>query len=53
MKIYPHLWFKSQAEEAMEFYRSVFKGSKVLGRTDAGGGAYRVPSVSPHARAFG
>jgi predicted 3-demethylubiquinone-9 3-methyltransferase (glyoxalase superfamily) len=32
MKIYPHLWFKSQAEEAMEFYTSVFKDSKVLGR---------------------
>ena len=30
MKIYPHLWFASEAEEAMEFYMSVFKGSKVL-----------------------
>lgn len=34
MKIYPHLWFQSQAEEAMEFYRSVFKDSKVLERTE-------------------
>jgi predicted 3-demethylubiquinone-9 3-methyltransferase (glyoxalase superfamily) len=34
MKLYPHLWFKSQAEEAMEFYRSVFKDSKVLSRTE-------------------
>ena len=34
MKIYPHLWFQSQAEEAMEFYRSVFKDSRVLGRTE-------------------
>jgi predicted 3-demethylubiquinone-9 3-methyltransferase (glyoxalase superfamily) len=34
MKIYPHLWFESQAEEAMRFYTSVFKDSKVLGRTD-------------------
>jgi predicted 3-demethylubiquinone-9 3-methyltransferase (glyoxalase superfamily) len=34
MKIYPHLWFRSQAEEAMEFYTSVFKDSKVLGRTE-------------------
>jgi predicted 3-demethylubiquinone-9 3-methyltransferase (glyoxalase superfamily) len=34
MKIFPHLWFQSQAEEAMEFYTSVFKDSKVLGRTD-------------------
>ncbi|RUV70678.1 MAG: VOC family protein [Mesorhizobium sp.] len=34
MKIYPHLWFASQAEEAMRFYTSVFKDSKVLGSTD-------------------
>lgn len=33
MKIYPHLWFKGQAEEAMEFYRSVFKDSRVLSQT--------------------
>jgi predicted 3-demethylubiquinone-9 3-methyltransferase (glyoxalase superfamily) len=33
MKIYPHLWFKSQAEEAMDFYMSVFKDSKVLSNT--------------------
>ena len=34
MKIYPHLWFASQAEEAVEFYTSVFKGSRILGRID-------------------
>lgn len=34
MKIYPHLWFQSQAEEAMEFYTSIFKDSQVLGRTE-------------------
>jgi predicted 3-demethylubiquinone-9 3-methyltransferase (glyoxalase superfamily) len=34
MKVYPHLWFNSQAEEAMEFYTSVFKDSKILGRTE-------------------
>lgn len=34
MNIYPHLWFNGQAEEAMDFYRSVFKDSKVLGRTE-------------------
>lgn len=34
MKIYPHLWFASQAEEAMAFYTSVFKDSKVLARID-------------------
>lgn len=33
MKIYPHLWFRSQAEEAMAFYTSVFKDSNLLGRT--------------------
>lgn len=33
MKIYPHLWFKGRAEEAMEFYRSVFKDSRVLSQT--------------------
>ncbi|MBY5903832.1 VOC family protein [Rhizobium leguminosarum] len=33
MKVYPHLWFDGRAEEAMEFYMSVFKESKVLERT--------------------
>ena len=32
-KVFPHLWFQNQAEEAMEFYMSVFKGSKVLSST--------------------
>lgn len=32
-KITPFLWFDSQAEEAMHFYVSVFKHSKVLGIT--------------------
>ena len=30
-KITPFLWFENQAEEAMNFYISVFKNSKVLG----------------------
>jgi predicted 3-demethylubiquinone-9 3-methyltransferase (glyoxalase superfamily) len=34
MKLYPHLWFASQAEEAMQFYASVFKDSKVIARTE-------------------
>ena len=34
MKIIPHLWFGTQAEEAMEFYMSVFRGSKVLESID-------------------
>jgi predicted 3-demethylubiquinone-9 3-methyltransferase (glyoxalase superfamily) len=32
-KIFPHLWFQDQAEEAMDFYMSVFKDSKVLSNT--------------------
>jgi len=27
-KITPHLWFDNQAEEAMNFYISIFKNSK-------------------------
>ncbi|TCS09221.1 VOC family protein [Rhizobium sp. BK418] len=34
MKVYPHLWFASEAEEAMKFYTSVFKDSKVVGHID-------------------
>jgi predicted 3-demethylubiquinone-9 3-methyltransferase (glyoxalase superfamily) len=29
-KITPYLWFEDQAEEAMNFYTSIFKNSKVL-----------------------
>jgi predicted 3-demethylubiquinone-9 3-methyltransferase (glyoxalase superfamily) len=32
-KITPFLWFDNQAEEAMNFYASIFKNSKVLGVT--------------------
>jgi Uncharacterized protein conserved in bacteria len=32
-KITPFLWFDTQAEEAMNFYISIFKHSKVLGVT--------------------
>ena len=32
--VLPHLWFKNQAEEAMAFYTSIFKDSKVLARTE-------------------
>lgn len=31
-KVVPHLWFQNQAEDAMAFYTSVFKDSKVLSR---------------------
>jgi predicted 3-demethylubiquinone-9 3-methyltransferase (glyoxalase superfamily) len=40
-KITPFLWFDSQAEEAMNFYISIFRNSKVLTITrygDAGPG---------------
>jgi predicted 3-demethylubiquinone-9 3-methyltransferase (glyoxalase superfamily) len=30
-KITPFLWFDSKAEEAMKFYVSIFKNSKILG----------------------
>jgi predicted 3-demethylubiquinone-9 3-methyltransferase (glyoxalase superfamily) len=31
-KITPFLWFDNQAEEAVNFYLSVFKNSKILNR---------------------
>jgi len=42
-KITPFLWFDNQAEEAMNFYVSVFKNSKVLSISRYGEGA-PVPS---------
>ncbi len=33
MKVYPHLWFNGRAEEAMEFYVSVFDGSRAPERS--------------------
>ena len=35
-KITPFLWFNDQAEEAMKFYTSIFKNSKILGVTRYG-----------------
>ncbi len=32
-KIRPNLWFDTEAEEAAEFYTSVFKNSRILGKT--------------------
>ena len=40
-KITPFLWFEDNAEEAMNFYVSVFKNSKVLGISRYGEGAPR------------
>jgi predicted 3-demethylubiquinone-9 3-methyltransferase (glyoxalase superfamily) len=38
-KITPFLWFDTQAEEAMNFYCSIFKNSKVLGVSPGPNGA--------------
>jgi len=43
-KITPFLWFDKQAEEAMNFYVSIFKNSKVLGVTPGPNG--RASSVN-------
>jgi predicted 3-demethylubiquinone-9 3-methyltransferase (glyoxalase superfamily) len=37
-KITPFLWFDNQAEEAMNFYVSIFKNSKIVGVTRNGEG---------------
>ena len=37
-KITPFLWFDTQAEEAMNYYVSIFKNSKVLGVSRGPGG---------------
>jgi predicted 3-demethylubiquinone-9 3-methyltransferase (glyoxalase superfamily) len=39
-KITPFLWFDTQAEEAMRFYVSVFKNSKVLSVTPGPDGSF-------------
>ena len=49
-KITTFLWFDNQAEEAMSFYVSIFKNSKVLGVTrygDAGPGPKGSVSLEP------
>jgi len=43
-KITPFLWFDTQAEEAMSFYVSIFKNSRVLGVTPGADG--RATSVN-------
>jgi predicted 3-demethylubiquinone-9 3-methyltransferase (glyoxalase superfamily) len=40
--ITPFLWFEDGAEEAVNFYLSVFKNGKVLGRTPAEGKALTI-----------
>lgn len=41
-KITPFLWFDSQAEEAMNFYLSIFKNGKVLNVSRKNGKAFSV-----------
>ena len=40
-KITPFLWFDTQAEEAMNFYVSIFKNSKALGVTPGPNGTFQ------------
>jgi predicted 3-demethylubiquinone-9 3-methyltransferase (glyoxalase superfamily) len=40
-KITPFLWFDDKAEEAMNFYTSIFKNSKIIGVSRYGDGAPR------------
>jgi predicted 3-demethylubiquinone-9 3-methyltransferase (glyoxalase superfamily) len=42
-KIVPFLWFDNQAEEAMNFYVSVFKNSRVIGVSRYGEGSPGTP----------
>jgi len=41
-KITPHLWFDTQAEEAVNFYVSIFKNSKIHGLSHYGAEASKV-----------
>jgi predicted 3-demethylubiquinone-9 3-methyltransferase (glyoxalase superfamily) len=40
-KIVPNLWFDTEAEEAAEFYCSVFEDSRIVAKTHYGEGAPR------------
>ena len=40
--IHPFLWFDTQAEQAMNFYASIFKNSKVLSAQKMGGQVFAV-----------
>ncbi len=46
-KITPCLWFNTQAEEAMQFYMSIFKNSKVLSVTRYGEAGAAVSGQPP------
>lgn len=38
-KITPFLWFDNNAEEAMDFYVSIFKNAKIISKTNGGDGS--------------
>ena len=44
MKITPFLWFDGRVEEAMNFYVSVFKNSRVTNVTPGPDGTTRTPA---------
>jgi predicted 3-demethylubiquinone-9 3-methyltransferase (glyoxalase superfamily) len=44
-KITPNLWFDTQAEEAAEFYVSVFPNSKIVGKTHYTDSGMREPGM--------
>lgn len=44
-KIVPFLWFDHQAEEAVNFYTSIFKNSKIGAITRYGEGSYGAPGT--------
>jgi predicted 3-demethylubiquinone-9 3-methyltransferase (glyoxalase superfamily) len=44
-KITPNLWFDTEAEEAAKFYVSVFKDSRIVGKTHYTEGSPREPGM--------
>jgi predicted 3-demethylubiquinone-9 3-methyltransferase (glyoxalase superfamily) len=51
-KITPFLWFDNQAEEAMNFYASIFKDSKILGVTPGPNGTVMMATFQLNGQEF-
>ncbi|MDP1714392.1 MAG: VOC family protein [Anaerolineales bacterium] len=51
-KITPFLWFDTQAEEAMNFYVSIFKNSKILGVTPGPNGTVMMATFQLNGQEF-
>jgi predicted 3-demethylubiquinone-9 3-methyltransferase (glyoxalase superfamily) len=51
-KITPFLWFDNQAEEAMKYYVSIFKNSKILGVTPGPNGTVMMASFQLNGQDF-